>query len=147
MKKATVPLVYLGRRMHASGAEYFQVFRDAAGDERLHNNIRGVWIGSTYLGFKDAIYKRPEAAPENAKIVLAEKEHQELEARDSAVDEWLRKRRAQNAAIKKVKELSKTKRIRALKREVQDLTKNMHWFEREQFVEFLARPAQPKRKK
>lgn len=140
MKKPNIPAAYLGKRFirveGKSKSSLYHLFLKQ-GKEIYHKNIRKVHIGQTYLAFKDAMPTYPERITDERAIEFSDKEIAKFEALDMAALEQSRSRNEQIRINKSIAEKSKSKIIKDIRNQLEDITNGMSWDEARFFFDKL----------
>jgi len=137
-KKLNVKYTYCGRRVSPLG-EVYQTFI-VNGDlkkEAHFSKIKGVVIGQTYLGSDSSMPVRPESV--ECWTSLSEKEMDLFNAHDMAAQEAIRDRRERNLREKTIAELSRSKKIISLKKQIEEVAAGLNTVQKQYFINALCR--------
>lgn len=141
-KERQYKYLYIGRRQIYDGVVpvVWHAFEKEGDPENIvyYSRSRGVYIGQTYLGGKASMPVRPERVDKGA-IEITEDQLERFEVLDMAARDFMFARTAKKKADKEIEKLSKTKRIRSLKKEFQEITAGMNVFVRRAFINAMLR--------
>lgn len=131
-----IKYLYCGRVSNFNGEVYHKFLKNGK-VESFFKRTSGYFIGRTYLGGSDSLPRRP--VDSKTQLPVTEEQLDNFNAAEEVVRELITRRRDKVLAERKMKHLSRSKRVDFIRKEIQLVTKGMNSIDKDCFVRAMLR--------